>query len=1024
MKAVSSFAVNRPITTIMLFISLVLLGVVSLNRLAIDLLPEVEFPAISIFTTYGGVGPEEIETLITRPVEQAVSTIQGLDRIDSFSAEGRSRVSLRFAWGVSLDGALNDVRAAIERIRDVLPEDASPPVVFKFDLNSFPIMMLTLSGDMEEWRLRRLADETIKYRLERVEGVAAVDIRGGIRREIHVELSADKISSFGITTGEIEQALRRDNVNIPGGDVYDRGFKVTVRTLGEFRSVKEIEETIVAIRNGAPVRIKDIGSVTDSYEEPVNAVFVDGEPGIRLGVSKISGANTVEVAEHVKREVERINRDIPNVKLNVRFDTSKYIRNSISSVTQGIFYGAFLAVFILLLFLRSVKATLIISAAIPIAVIGTFALMFLGKFTLNMISFGGIALGIGLLVDNSIVVLENIQRHLERGALPKPAAIEGAGEVSTAIVASTLTTVCIFVPVIFITGFAGIFFGQLAFVVSFALICSLAVALMLVPLLSSLRPADGKSERTPKITKALERLSDDIESAYERLLRKVIYRRKSVYSISVVLLIVSLMLFPLIGVELMPESDQNEVRITAEAPIGTPLEKSSEIALFLDSQVRKLTPERRGSISLVGAPGYWSDAGSNWIEIRTDLNEIADRSRSSEEIAVSLRPYFNDIPDVVVRVRAGEGFWLFQLLRGGGERIMIEVRGYSLDTALKLSKQIADSIKKIPGVTDVNIDMKEGNREAVVNIDRDKAAGLGLSVGYIGDVISTFVLGKRVSYYREGGDEFGILVRLRESDRLNESHLEQIPLITPKGEFITLGNIASIERNRAPVAIRRLNQERIVSVSAGFSGRDLGSIIGDIREQLSSITTPEGFSIHFGGEFEEQQKTFAQLIIGLFLAIALVYMVMASLFESLVQPFLMLFAIPFAFVGVVASLMLTATTFNVYSFLGTIVLMGIVVNNAIVLVDYTNLLRTTYNLELFEAVAQAGRRRLRPILMTTLTTILALLPVAIGIGEGSEMQAPLARVIIGGLLVSTLITLVLIPSLYITVESRRARKKP
>lgn len=1020
---ISEIAVRRPVTTYMVFVAIVVLGLVSLWRLAIDLLPEIDFPSISIVTTYEGVGPEEMETLITRPVEEAVSTIQGLDRIESFSAEGRSRVQLRFTWGTSLDGALNDVRAAIERIRDSLPEEAETPVVFKFDLGSFPIMFLTLSGDMEPWRLRLLADETIKYRLERVEGVAAVDIRGGVRREIHVDLDARKISSYGLTAAQVAEALRRDNVNLPAGDVRDKEQEVIVRTVGEFKNLEQIENTIVAMRGGSPIRVGDIAAVRDSFEEPINSVIIDGRPGIRLGVSKLSGANTVDVSERVNAEVERINAEMPNVNMGVRFDTAEYIQDSITNVERGILFGALLAIIILLLFLRSLKATVITGLAIPIAVIGTFALMYVGGFTLNMISFGGVAIGLGLLVDNSIVILENIQRYREKGLEPKVAAVKGAGEVSTAIIASTMTTLCIFVPVIFIEGFAGIFFSQLAFVVSFALVCSLGVALSLVPVMASMGKGAGGGEKkkesrvTAPIGVFLGRMTD----LYASFIRKALKRRIIVYAAAAALLPGTFLLFPFVGVELMPETDQGEFKITAELPVGTPLEKTEKVFRVVQKIVMDAVPEQEAVMGVAGPPGFWSNMGANGISMRVKLKDAAWRDRSTEEVANALRPLLSNIPDFKPQVRLGEGFFLFRILRGGGERISIELRGYDLDAAFGTAKEVTAMVEKVDGITDVDIDMKENNREAAIYIDANKAADLGLSVGQIGDAVSTYVLGKAATYYRDRGDEFRILVRLQEKDRYSESQLEGLPLITPAGKRVTLGDVADITRGYAPLSIRRLNQERIVTVSAGFTGRDLGSIVGDIKAGLSDITVPGGFLITMGGEYEEQQKTFLQLLIGLVLALILVYMVMASLFESLLYPFIILFAIPFGAIGVVATLVVTGTTLNVYSFLGVIMLMGIVVNNAIVLVDYINLLRREHRFELMEAVVEGCRRRLRPILMTTLTTSLALFPIALGIGKGGEMQAPVARVIIGGLLVSMLITLVFIPSLYVTMSTLRRR---
>jgi HAE1 family hydrophobic/amphiphilic exporter-1 len=1019
--SLSERAVRRPVTTYMVFVAVVILGAVSLRRLAIDLLPEIDFPAISVFTTYEGVGPEEMETLITRPIEESVSTVQGLDRIESFSAEGRSRVQLRFAWGTSLDTALNDVRAAVERIRAELPEEAETPVVFKFDLSSFPIMMLTLSGKLDSWRLRHLAEEKIKYRLERVEGVAAVNVRGGDLREIHVDLDADRLAALGITAGEVAAALRRDNVNLPAGDVRSRGREVIVRTLGEYKNLSQMGAVVVATRSGSPVRVRDLGQVRDSHQDPVNEVFVDGKPAIRLSISKLPGANTVEVAARVHREVARIKSEMPKIQLRSRFDTSDYIQQSISNVQQGVLYGAGLAVFVLLFFLRSVRATAIVATAIPIASVGTFALMYLSGFTLNMISFGGLALGIGLLVDNAIVIQENIQRHREGGAAPRDAAVRGAGEVANAIVASTMTTLCIFLPVIFVGGFARIFFGQMAYVVSFALLCALAVALTLVPVLSS-RTRKRKREEG-RLARTVGRALESMERGYSALLRRALRRRKTVYIVANLLFFGSLALFPLVGTELMPMGDQGEVQIEAELPVGTPLERTAKSMHDAEKIIRRNAPESEVVMSVAGPPGFWSDAGSNAASLRVGLVKLGRRERSSEEVAGALRAPLSRIPDFKPRVRAGEGLWIFRLLRGGGERLAVEIRGFDLETGTRLAQRVAGVMKQAPGVVDVDIDRKEGNQEAAIHIDADKASNLGLTVGGIASTVSTYVLGSAATYFRDLGDEFRILVQLQEKDRYTVDQLAGLPIITPKGDRIALADVATIERRQGPLVVRRLNQERIVTVSAGYAGKDLGSVVKTLGERLAQIVRPEGFTIDFGGEFAEQRKTFGELLIGLLLALALVYMVMASLFESFLHPLVMLLSIPFAVIGVLVALLSTGTTLNVNSFLGMIVLTGIVVNNAIVLVDYINLLRREGELELEQAVVEAGRRRLRPILMTTLTTVLALMPVAIGMGEGGELQAPLARVVVGGLLTSALITLVFVPTLYVTLERLRARRR-
>jgi hydrophobic/amphiphilic exporter-1 (mainly G- bacteria), HAE1 family len=1036
-------AVNRPITAYMAFAAVVVIGIVSLRNLAVDLLPDIEFPGMSVVTYYEGVGPEEIETIITRPIEEVLSTVQGLEKIESVSAEGLSQISLQFSWDTSLDGAVSDVRSMLDRLSDYLPEDAGTPTVYKFDINALPIIFMSLSGDMDSWRLRKLADDKIKYRLERLEGVASVSVRGGENRQINIELDAAALSALRITPAMVVATLRRENVNLPAGDILDRGREVILRTLGEFESLDDVRNAVITSRDGHPITVAAVARVVDGFEEKSNIVRINGKPGIRISVSKLSGANTVAVSSKIRQEVAAINADYPMLTLEPIFDTADYINDSIANVESSISWGAVLAVTGLFFFLASLRSTMIIGVAIPISVVATFALIYLFDYTLNMITFAGLALGIGMLVDSAIVILENIQRRRTLGDGPIQAAVNGANEVSNAIIASTMTTLCVFAPVIFITGFAGIFFGQMAAVVCFALLCSLAVALTLVPVLYSRFDAGQANGKTKDVGRpgSLEsylimlpthaglaarkfgEYFNKVEDRYESLIERVLRRPKVVVLAAIATLIVTAALMPLVGVELFPASDSGDVTISGELPVGTPLEVTDKIGLEIYERIKLEVPEMKLFSQVSGSSGYWSSRGDNSFRMRVRLVDLERRSRSSDEVASQIRKLIADIPDLDARVRASEGFFLFRILRGGGERLAVEVRGFDLTIGDDLARRIKKKMLTVEGVTDVDIDREESNREAIIRIERQKAAEHGLNVSIIGDAVATYFLGKTASYYREGGDEYDIFLRLRAQDRKYIGQLAALPILTSSGNTVLLGDLARITRREGPVKIKRLDQERIITISAGFSDRDLGSINSDAREVLAEIVPPDGFEISFGGEEKERKETFASLGIGFLLAIVLTYMVMASLFESFLHPFIIMFSVPFAFIGVILALLLTGTTFSIYSFLGTIILVGIVVNNAIVLIDYINLTRRNSELSLDEAIVKASRRRLRPIAMTSLTTILALLPVSLGIAEGSEMQAPLARAVIGGLITSSLITLVLIPVVYRWLENRLLQRR-
>lgn len=1015
--------VHRPILTTMIFLVIITLGVISFSRLSVDLMPEITYPAISVITSYGNVGPQEMEELVTRPIEEALAAVQGVEEISSTSTEGRSMVRVYFTWGSDLEEAANDIRDRIDRVLSRLPEDIERPMIRKFDLSAFPILIMGIASDMNPLDLRQLIEDQVKYRLERVPGVAAVDIWGGLNREIHVELKAAQLKALGISPNTVLAALQRENQNVPAG-LYEKGnLEVLVRTQGEYRSLDEIGQTVIAMRQGSPIRIADVAEVKDSWEEIRRLNRINGKPGVRISVNKQSGSNTVNVAQEVLAEVDRINRDIPQISILPLIDTSKYIQQSINNVGRSLFIGGILAIFILFLFLRNISSTAIIATAIPISVVATFGLMYFGGFTLNIMTFGALALGIGMLVDSSIVVLENTYRHREEGQLPVDSALVGSSEVSSAIIASTLTTLVVFFPVVFIRGMSGIMFRQMAYVVSFALLCALIVALTLVPMLSSrfLRFSSGhnpgREGRLHRIYVASETAFRKVEKQYAALLDWALHHRKTVVLTTFVLFVVSLILMRLVGVELMPRADEGEVRVDLEMAVGTRLEVVDQMTLAVEEIIRREVPEMSDMLSRVGGSGFRS-AGGHTAQVRVTLVPKKDRRRSSEQVANALRQALAGLPGVTIRTRAGQGLFLLSMGTSGGDNISVEVRGYDLETAQRLALQVEQVVKQVPGITDTRISREEGSPEQVIRIDRQKASDLGLTVSDIGDALQTAVGGTYASYFREGGKEYRILVRLSEEDRNDLAELLDLTVINNRGEPVILRNVVAAVPREGPVSLERKDQERIITIDANFTGRDMGSVVSDIRKGLRAVPVPKDFAILFGQEYEEQQKAFRELLFGLILALFLIYMVMAGQFESFRDPFVVLFSIPMALIGVVLTMMLTGTIFSMQAFIGCIMLAGIVVNNAILLVDYTNQLRRREKMDLMEAIRLSGSRRMRPILMTTLTTVLGLFPLSLGLGEGGEAQAPLARVVIGGLLSSTLITLVLIPVVYSVFEQK------
>ena len=1016
-------AIRRPVFITVVFLIITLLGSVSFMRLPVDLMPDVSFPTLTVQSNYGGVGPEEMEELVSIPLERALSATPGIEEITSRSSEGNSRIRLSFAWGTDLDSATDEVRARLDRVRGQLPDDASTPTVFKFDVSDIPIIFMGVSGEMGPLELREFTDKQLKYRFERIAGVAQANVWGGLSREIHVNLDRSQMHALRMNPNQVMAALRRENVNEPVGQVVEGDFEVLMRTEGEYQSLDEIRRTMVTRRGGQPVYISDIAEVEDSYQEVRSLVRIDGRPGLRMGVWKQSGANTVDVAKEVQKEIERANQDFGHIHISSIMDTSKFIESAVANVRNAALYGSLLAVFILLLFLRNFRSTLVVAISIPISVIAAFGLMYFYGFTLNTVTFAGLALGVGVLVDNAIVVLENIFRHRQEGVERKEAARRGTKEVALAITASTLTTIVVFLPVVFMSGVTGVLFQQLAWVVSISLFCSLLVSLTLVPLLSSRFVRVREPNPSNLLYGLVHRMAlglEALDKSYAQGIRWSLRHPGLIIFATLVLLLSSLMLLPFIGFELEPETDEGEVMINLELAEGTRLEVTEQFALRAEEMVKEQVPEARSVMTEVGSQGGWRSATTHTVNMRVSLTPKSERTRSSQEVARALQPSFGSLPGVVTRIRASGGGYMRRMGQGGQDRLSLDIRGYDIDQSFNLAVQIKRMAESLEGVSDARISRSAGRPESQIIIDRDKASTMGLSVSDIATTIETSVGGTRATYFREGGEEYGILVRYKKEDRLSTEDVLAIPIQTPGGQVVPLQSLVRFERSEGPLEIQRKDQQRVVTVLANLSGtRDIGSVVGEFQEQLRSLNVPPDLAIVFSGEWEEQQEAFRLLQLSLALAVILVYLVMAAQFESFKYPFLIMFSLPLASIGVLLALFLTDTTFNTQAFVGAIMLVGIAVNNAIVLVDYVLQLQRDHGLSLVDSLVTGGRRRLRPILMTTLTTVLGLTPMALGLGEGAELQAPMARVLIGGLMSSTLITLFLVPTLFLTMEKVR-----
>jgi HAE1 family hydrophobic/amphiphilic exporter-1 len=993
-------------------------------------MPDIVYPAINVLVGYEGAAPEEIETLITRPLEEAMGSINNVEEIESDSEQERSRVQLEFTWGTDLDAATNEVRERIDRIRDLLPDDSDPPFLFKFDPNMIPILYLGVGGRLDPVDLRYVAEHTLKYRLERVPGVAAVEVSGGYRREIQVNLIREKIDALRLSPRRIVQAIRAENLDLPAGEVDEGDIELLVRTRGQLTSLEDLGRIVITTREGIPVYLRDIAEIDDDFEELRRLERINGRPGITMRVQKQSGSNTVQVADAVYRELDRIARDLPHIEVAALFDSAQYIKQSIASVRSAALYGAVLAVIVLLVFLRNVRSTVIIATAIPISVMASFTLIYFGGFTLNLVTFGALALGIGLLVDNAIVVLENVFRHRESGEPAREAALDGTGEVSSAITASTLTTLVVFLPMIFLSGQASIMFGQLAYVVAFGLACSLLIALTLIPMLcrTTLRvervgnpgSTNGLLQRVYQVSEQGFERADEV---YRQMLHFALGHRRTVVFGGVAILLAVLPLMGFIGFEFMPPTDEGEVRVYVEMAPGTRLEAMDVVFQEIEDRVQQtLGPHIENVQTSFGAAEFYRSSSSTGGSLRIKLVDLDRRDFSSEDAAQLLREKLGNIPGTIIRTRASGGLFFMRKFQSQGESIGIDIRGFDRHEAMRIAEEVQDKLEGHPGVTDTRISRSRGRPEVTLEIDRHKAGEVGLSVVEIAETVKTAFGGEVATRYRDAGDEYDVRVRFRERDRLRFEDLPSLWMVTPFGQRVPVANFVNLLPRTGPMSIERINQERSLTVAANLApGQALGNVMGDVQRLPRAITLPREFSFVYGGEYEDQVESFRELGMAFLLAVVLVYMVMASQFESLVHPLVIMFSIPFALIGVILTLLVTGTTLNVQGLMGVIMLAGIVVNNAIVLVDYINMLRRKHGTGLLEAVEDGGRRRLRPILMTTLTTCLALTPMAIGLGEGSELQAPMARVVIGGLLVSTLITLILIPTIYTIVEERRQR---
>lgn len=1026
---ISELSIKRPVTIIMIMLIIVVFGVVSYIKSPVDLLPSMDIPMAIIMTDYEGVGSEEVENFVTKPIENAAATVSNMKSISSQSAEGSSIVMVEFNNGTDMDFAALDMRERIDMIRDFLPDGASNPMVIKINPDMLPIAQVGISSkNKSEAELKSFVEDNIKPNLERIGGVASITLSGGLTKEITVDMDKTKMENFKLSINQVASTLQMENINLPSGAVEHGDKNLNVRSKGEFNSVGEIENIPIVLPQGNIIYIRDIAKVNEGYKDKSSINRMDGTNSIGLAIQKETTANTAEVTNLIKKELSNIIEENEDINIQLAFDQGIFVEKAVSGVVENGIIGAILAMIILLLFLKNIRSTLVIAISIPISVISTFVLIYISNTTLNMISMGGLALGVGMMVDNSIVVLENIYRHRKEGKSSFEAALVGTKEISGAVIASTLTTVVVFVPIIFTEGLAAEVFKEMALAVTFSLLASLVVALTIVPMLSSkmLRFSDKKEGRKTFLSKIVDKwdtVINGLDSIYRVILKGVLNLRLLTIIITLIVSGASIATIYFVGKEFIPGTDQGLFTVSIDVGDGVLLEETDEIAKKVEEIIADIPEVAIMFTTIGGGSGNVMSMGTqaSGASVDATLIPLSQRSKSTSEIVEMVRGEVEKIPGADITVKdAG-----MDMLAMMGNPIAIQIYGNDLEELNKIAYEVKDIVENIEGTRQVETSVSKGKLEAGVYVDRNKASLYGLSTMQVATAINTSLQGQVATRYRVGGDEIDI--RLKFPDGVNKTYqsLNDISVLSPTGVNVPLGEVVEIKLEEGPVNITRKNQTRYVTVSADLFKKDVGSANDEIQEKLNELNLPDGYYTQVGGENEQIVESFESLGKALLLSILLIYMVMAAQFEKLLQPFIIMFSVPLAFSGAALGLFITGRTINVASLIGVIMLSGIVVNNAIILVDYINNLRES-GMERDEAILKAGPTRLRPILMTTLTTILGLIPLSLGVGEGAEIQAPLATVVMFGLAVSTILTLVIIPVVYTLLDdlSGRTKRKP
>lgn len=1019
------FSIRRQVTLLMFYAIILSFSIFAFTQLKVDFFPDIQFPIAGVITTYSGVAPQDIETTVTRPLEEAISSVKNIEQVNSQSFNSNSIITLEFKYGTDMEQAEIDIRKNIDFIRDYLPRDASEPLVFVFDPSMSPIIFMSLGSPyLGQSELRTLAEKRIEPLIERIPGVASVSTMGGLERQININLDPTLLSAYGLSPNDVAQAIQLGRGIQPGGTLETPERQYQLSLLSEFTTVDQVRKTTVAVRNGKTIYVDDVADVVDGFKELSTEVRSNFGEGILIVINKQSDANTVQTTEAVESALPDMLKQLPQgSQFSIVWSQADFIVQSISNLRNSALIAFILTFIVLYVFLRNFRTSLIMGVSMPVSILATFAVLYAFDLTLNIISMAGLALAVGMLVDNSVVVLENIFRHRELGETRSDSAEKGATQVGMAITASTLTTVAVFVPVLFVPNITGQLFKDMVLTITYSLLVSLIVALTLVPMMSAnlIKLDDPRKNGTFSTLK--QKLGDMINGMtrkYEQSLKWALIRKKTVLLIVFVMFVLSIVIASTLGGEFMPKTDQGIINLIVDAHSGNPIERNRVITYQLEDIIKDvIRPEELESVAIMYGPREGIGAfgtTSSTIETFIKLKPVSERERNQFEIQDVMREHLDNLPGVTYVFQEGGGFTT-------EKAVEVKVLGFDTDGALEIANHIKSKLQKVDGFVDISTNVKESVPELRINLDSELLNSFHLSTFQVAANISSAIQGKVVATLREEGDEFDIRIQFARNFRDQKQSLENIEVPLPSGQMVRVGEISTIEQRAAAPTVFRENQNRFVSVGANLSGIDLSAAVEKINSIVNSTPIPSEFQVIIGGTAEDQQEAFFYLLIAFIAAILLVYMIMAAQFESFVDPFIIMFTVPLSVIGVFFFLFITGTSLSVMALVGLVMLVGIAVNNGIVMVDFINQLRRNEGLELNEAVQKGSVARIRPVLMTALTTILGMVPLALEFGAGSETWSPLARSVIGGLTATTLLTLFIIPILYIVFEKMGDRVK-